>query len=283
VTGNRLLVVNADDFGLTDGVSRAIVRGHREGVVTSASILAVARSFDLAASLARDVPALGLGAHLAMVGEDPPLLSAREIPTLVDSTGSFPLSWRTVTRRLALGRVDPADIRREFVAQLDRIAGIGVPITHVDSHQHLHLWPSVGRVVVDLAAGQGIAVVRRPRSARLVGVGAGVALLSRALRRRIERAGLMATADYAGLDEAGRVDPATFARTLDALDRRGAATAEINVHPGEAGDPDLARFGWNYRWADELTTVTAPVTRQRVEGAGYRLGTFADLAAMAAR
>ncbi|HEY9349365.1 MAG TPA: ChbG/HpnK family deacetylase, partial [Acidothermales bacterium] len=108
----RLLVVNADDFGLTDGVSRAVVRGHREGVVTSTSILAVARSFDLAVSLVRDAPTLGLGAHLALVGEDPPLLSAREVPSLVDRTGTFPLSWRTVVRRLALRRVDPDDVRR---------------------------------------------------------------------------------------------------------------------------------------------------------------------------
>jgi chitin disaccharide deacetylase len=280
---DRLLVINADDFGLTDGVSRAIVRGHREGVVTSTSILAVAQSFDLAASLVCDTPALGLGAHLAMVGEDPPLLSPREVPTLVDRSGSFPLSWRTVVRRLAMRRVDPADVRREFSAQLDRIVGIGVPVTHVDTHQHLHLWPSVGRVVAELAAERGISVVRRPRSARLIGVGAGVALLSRELGRRIADAGLLTTADYAGLDEAGGVDAAQFRRTVDALRRRGAATVEVNLHPGEPDDPDLERFAWKYRWADELDAVISPQLRGQIEHAGFRLGTFADLAAQAAR
>jgi chitin disaccharide deacetylase len=277
----RLLVVNADDFGLTDGVSRAVLRAHREGVVTSTSILAVARSFDLATRLARDAPALGLGAHLALVGEDPPLLSAREVPTLVDRTGSFPLSWRTVVRRLALRRIDPADVHREFSAQLDRIAGIGVPITHVDTHQHLHLWPSVGRIVVELGAERGIPVVRRPRSARVIGPGAGVMLLSRVLSRRIQHAGLRTTEDYAGLDEAGGMDAATFARALDALRRRAGTVAEINLHPGEPDDPDLGRFAWNYRWAEELDALLSPITRDRIERSGYRLGTFADLATKA--
>jgi chitin disaccharide deacetylase len=277
----RLLVVNADDFGLTDGVSRAVLRAHREGVVTSTSILAVARSFDLAARLVRDAPALGLGAHLALVGEDPPLLSPREVPTLVDRTGSFPLSWRTVVRRLTLRRVDPADVRREFSAQLDRIAGIGVPITHVDTHQHLHLWPSVGRIVVELAVERGISVVRRPRSARFLGPGAGVLLLSRALSRRIQHAGLRTTDDYAGLDQAGGMDAATFTRTLDALRRRAGTVAEMNLHPGEPDDPDLGRFAWNYRWAEELDALLSPITRERIERSGYRLGTFADLATQA--
>lgn len=280
---DRLLVVNADDFGLTDGVSRAVVRAHREGVVTSTSILAVARSFDLAASLVRDAPDLGLGAHLALVGEDPPLLSAREVPTLVDRTGTFPLSWRTVVRRLALRRVDPDDVRREFSAQLDRIAGIGVPVTHVDTHQHLHLWPSVGRIVVDLAVERGIPVVRRPRSAQLLGVGAGVAVLSALLARRIADAGLVTTAGYAGLDEAGGLDTATLGRALDALDQQGGASAEVNAHPGEPDDSELTRFAWDYRWDAELTALMSPETRQRVERSGFVLGTFADLAAQAAR
>jgi chitin disaccharide deacetylase len=279
----RLLIVNADDFGLTAGVSRAILRGHRAGVVTSTSILAVARSFELAASLIRDAPGLGLGAHLAMVGEDPPLLSAREVPTLVDRSGSFPLSWRTVVRRLALRRVDPQDVRREFSAQLDRIAGIGVPITHVDTHQHLHLWPGVGQVVVELATERKIPVVRRPRSARRNGVGAGVTLLSRALSRRIARADLVTTDDYAGLDEAGHLDAAQLGRTLDELARRGGAAAEVNLHPGEPDDADLERFAWKYRWADELAALVSPQLRGQIERRGYQLGTFADLVAQAAR
>ncbi|MCU1618455.1 MAG: putative glycoside hydrolase or deacetylase ChbG, family [Modestobacter sp.] len=275
---SRLLVVNADDMGLTPGVCRAVHRGHTDGVVTSTSVLAVGTAFDEAAARLRDLPGLAVGAHLAIVGEDPPLLSAGEIPTLVDRDGRFPLSYRTVVARGAAGRIDPDDVRREFAAQLERVAGIGVRITHLDTHQHTHLWPAVAGVVVELARNAGVPSVRLPTSRRRGPLGLGVRLLSGRLRARLRRAGLCTTEDYAGLDEAGALDQARFAGTLGRLARSGAASAEVNTHPGEAGEAALSRFRWGYRWADELAMLTAPATRELVGRLGYRLGSFADLA-----
>ncbi|MDQ1426409.1 MAG: hypothetical protein QOD72_3907, partial [Acidimicrobiaceae bacterium] len=148
----RLLIVNADDFGLTAGVCRAIVKAHREGIVTSTSALAVGPAFAAGASMLDEVPALGVGVHVAVVGEDPPLLTAAEIPTLVGRHGHLDLSWRRFLLRAFAGRVDVADIEREATAQIDAIAS-AVParaLTHVDSHQHLHLWPPFGRLLVEL-------------------------------------------------------------------------------------------------------------------------------------
>ena len=158
----RLLVVTADDLGLTAGVNDAVRQAHVHGVVTATSLLAVGSAFDDAARVLRDHPALEVGAHLALVGEDPPLLSAREVPTLVDRTGRFPLSYRTVVARGVAGRVDPDDVRRELGAQLERVRGIGLPVTHVDTHQHTHLWPTVARVVTELALAAGVPAVRLP-------------------------------------------------------------------------------------------------------------------------
>jgi predicted glycoside hydrolase/deacetylase ChbG (UPF0249 family) len=275
---SRLLVVNADDMGLTPGVCRAVQRAHTDGVVTSTSVLAVGTAFEQAATAVRETGDLGLGAHLAIVGEDRPLLSAREVPTLVDRHGRFPLSYRTVVARGVAGRIDADDVAREFRAQLERVRGIGVPVTHLDTHQHTHLWPAVAAVVVDLAREAGIRCVRLPGSRRRGPLGAGVGLLAGRLRRRLDRAGLDTTGSYAGLDEAGDLDGERFAAALQRLTDDGAATAEVNTHPGEAGDPDLARFAWGYRWADELAMLTAPSTRTLVERLGWRLGTFADVA-----
>jgi chitin disaccharide deacetylase len=275
---SRLLVVNADDMGLTPGVCRAVQRAHAGGVVTSTSVLAVGTAFDQAATTVRQAGDLGLGAHLAVVGEDRPLLSAREIPTLVDRVGRFPLSYRTVVARGAAGRIDADDVAREFRAQLERVRGIGVPVTHLDTHQHTHLWPAVARVVVDLAQEAGIPCVRLPGSARRGPLGTAVRLLAGRLRRRLGRAGLVTTDAYAGLDEAGHLDGERFAAVLARLTAGAAATAEINSHPGEAGDPELARFDWGYRWSDELAMLTAASTRGLVDQRGWRLGTFADVA-----
>lgn len=282
-----LLIVSADDFGLTDGVCRAVLRGYREGVVTATSLLAVGRSFDLAARMLADHPGLDVGAHLAIVGEDAPLLTAREIPTLVDRRGAFPLSYRTVVARGATGRLDPDDVRREFAAQLDRISAAGVAISHLDTHQHTHLWPSVAAVIVDLALERQVPSVRTPRSARLLPVGAPVNLLSARLRRRIARAGLLTTTTYAGLDEAGGMDTVAFRRAVTGL--TGAlpmigGSVEVNTHPGEAGDPDLGRFDWGgYRWSEELDMLTDPATGALVIGLGYTVGSFRELAGGAAQ
>jgi chitin disaccharide deacetylase len=276
---SRLLVVNADDMGLTPGVCRAVRRAHDDGVITSTSVLAVGTAFEQAAATVRDAGDLALGAHLAIVGEDRPLLSAREVPTLVDREGRFPLSYRSVVARGAAGRIDADDVAREFRAQLERVRGIGVPVTHLDTHQHTHLWPTVAGVVVELAREAGIRVVRLPGSRRRGPVGAGVLILAGRLRRRLDRAALVSTAAYAGLDEAGHLDDRRFAAVLRQLTAAGAPTAEINTHPGEAGEPDLARFDWGYRWGDELDMLTAPSTRALVQRLGWRLGTFADVAA----
>jgi predicted glycoside hydrolase/deacetylase ChbG (UPF0249 family) len=278
VTGpDRLLIVTADDVGLTDGVCRAVAAAHRDGVVTSASVLAVGRAFAAAVRLARAAPTLAIGAHLAMVGEDPPLLSAAEIPTLVDRRGRLPLSYRTVLARGMAGRIDPADVTREFGAQLDRVAGIGVPVTHLDTHQHVHLWPPIAAVVTDLASRHGIPAVRLPRSARRSAVGAGINLLSARLARRIAGTGLAAPAAYAGLDEAGALDR-HFAHVLTRLAADRPASAEINAHPGESGDPELGRFRWGYRWGAELALLVDPATRAHIAALGFRLGSYAELA-----
>lgn len=274
----RLLIVTADDLGLTPGVNRAVRRAHLEGIVTATSLLAVGRAFDDAAAMICATPTLELGAHLAIVGEDPPLLTAREIPTLVDRHGAFPLSYRTVVARGLAGRLDPDDLRRELGAQIERVLGIGVPVTHVDTHQHTHLWPAVSAVVAALAVAHRIPAVRATRSHAHGPVGIGVSTLGRRGDRLVRRQGLASTDDYAGLDEAGSM-AAKFASAVGALAARGAATAEINAHPGEAHDPELGRFAWGYDWSAELARLVDPASRRLVLDAGYRLGGFADLTA----
>jgi chitin disaccharide deacetylase len=273
----RLLVVTADDVGLTPGVNRAVRRAHAEGIVTAASVLAVGRAFDDAVDMLRATPGLEVGAHLAIVGEDPPLLSAREIPTLVDRRGHFPLGYRTVVARGLLGRIDPDDLRRELGAQLDRLLATGLAVERVDTHQHTHLWPLVGDVVTALAVQRGVPAARDTRSHAHGPVGVGVAALARPAARRRARRGLTSTADYAGLDEAGALTAPRFVAALEAAARRGAATLEVNTHPGEADDPDLGRFAWGYRWAEELAMLVDPAVRAQVAALGYRLGGFAAL------
>lgn len=275
----RSLIVNADDYGLTDGVCRAILRAHREGIVTSTSALALGPAFDRCAPWLDDVPDLGVGVHLAAVGEDPPLLSASEIPTLVDKQGRLDLSWRRFLPRMAARRVDPADLDREFGAQLEAVAAaVGRErITHVDTHQHLHLWPPVGRVVIDLARRWEIGALRLTRSLGRSPTGRAVNRLARRMELRASAVGLRGPGAFAGFDEGGTLATDRLATTIDALGRTDAAVAELGIHPGEHGDADLARYEWGYRWGDELDALVAPSARDAVDRAGFTLAHFGVL------
>jgi predicted glycoside hydrolase/deacetylase ChbG (UPF0249 family) len=259
----QLLIVNADDYGLTEGVSRGILHAHKEGIVTSTSVLALAPALQVCGDWLRDYP---------------PLLAASEIPTLVDRKGRLPIDWRRFVVRARRGAIDPDDLVRELTAQMERVAAFGVPIDHVDTHQHLHLWPVVREAVVEVAQRWEVSGIRAPRSKRKGPVGLGVRQLSSRLVTVADRCGLATPVGSAGLDEAGAVDLATLVATIDRLAASGMSTLELGVHPGESDDPDRDRYRWGYRWADELAALTDPAALAAVTRAGVVLGTYADLA-----
>ena len=275
----RTLIVNADDYGLTTAVSEGILRAHRRGVLTSTSVLALAPGFAPSVGWLRDVADLGVGAHLAVVGEDPPLLSAREIPTLVNARGYLPASWRQLLPRVAARRVDLHDIEREWSAQLDAIAAAGISIDHLDSHQHVHMFPGLCDVALRLVVRRGIGAIRVARSASPGPVGRVTSRLASRLASRATALGIAFPGDAAGLDEAGRLDESGVLDALGRLARGDGAVVELSGHPGERSDPDRHRYAWDYRWGDELDALCAPVVRAAVERHGFRLGTYRDLVA----
>lgn len=272
-----ILIVNADDFGMTDGVSTGILRAHRDGVVTSTSALVVGSAFERHASSLRD-SGLSVGAHLALVGEDPPLLSAREIPSLLDRSGRFPLTWQAFVRRGVAGVLDPDDLRRELTAQLDRLRGVGIEPTHLDSHQNLHLWPEVATVLLSLAEARRIGAIRLCRAGRWNATGLGVRALSSALARRAARSGIAFPEASTNLDDATIGGRSHLVAVIDRMAARRVRSAEIVTHLGEEPDSQRARYRSRFDWPAELQAVCEPAVRRAIEAGGFRLGSFADLA-----
>ncbi|MGI8776463.1 MAG: ChbG/HpnK family deacetylase [Acidimicrobiales bacterium] len=275
--GPRLLIVNADDYGLTERISSGILRGHREGIVTSTSVLALGPAYPKVSPWLEDVPTLGVGVHLAAVGEDPPLLAAAEIPTLVDHRGHLHHSYKGLLVRMLAGRVDPDDLRREFTAQLESVLELGVPIGHLDAHQHLHLWPAVGAVVLALACRYDIPAVRVPHYRGVSPLAVGVTVLGRHLASRARAVGLRYPRDGTGIEVSGKLDHANLQTILVRLAAHGAPSLELTVHPGEPDDPDRHRYDWDYHWADELDALTSEAAHRTVTRLGFTLATYADL------
>jgi predicted glycoside hydrolase/deacetylase ChbG (UPF0249 family) len=272
----RILIVNADDFGLTEGVSRAILEAGRDGIVTSTSALATGSALRDTAPALRD-SGIGVGAHLALVGHQGPVLPPAEVPTLVDRDGNLADSWRPFLTRCALGRVDLDDVRRELAAQVEALRACGLTLTHVDTHQNLHLWPAIGRVAIEVAQANDIEAIRITRSDGRSPIALAVRHFAKRLESKARARGMAFPDAFAGFDEAGCLDLTRLRAALGRLARHEPAAAELVCHPSCGGDAELTALGWGYRGDEELAALLSADARAIVGDAGFRLGTFADL------
>lgn len=254
------LIINADDFGLTSSVNRAIIELNSAGVVTSTSLMARAGATDDAIALALRTPTLGVGCHVVLVDGEP-VLPPEEIPTLIDSrTGHFPHSLPTFLRRLFSGRIRSAEIEAEISAQIAVLQNRGLRPTHVDTHKHTHVFREVLRPLLRAAGSAGIRAIRNPfepqwstratRRAhwmRLAQVGA-LRWLEPASRRIIEDAGFLTTSGTVAVAGTGILDADTLRSLLRALPN---GTWELVTHPGYH-DADLDRIRTRLRATREV-------------------------------
>jgi hopanoid biosynthesis associated protein HpnK len=156
------LIINADDFGLTPGINRAIVELYRAGVITSATLMATGPAFEDAAALARANPGLGVGCHLVFV-DGMPLSHAESIPSLLGADGKcFRPSIHDFAQATLRNTIGAADLARETAAQIQRIQRAGIDVTHVDSHKHTHLFPAIAKTVTHIARRCGVSAMRYP-------------------------------------------------------------------------------------------------------------------------
>lgn len=280
---SRVLVVNADDFGISRGVNRGIVAAHRAGIVTSASLMANLPAAEDARELAAGCPTLGVGLHLTLTAGRP-LSPPETVPTLVDGEGRFFVLGELLGRLFA-GRVERAHLERELSAQISWAPQRGVLPSHLDAHHHIHVHPRVATVVLGLAREHRIGWVRCPVEAespgRLVGTAprdlARVLLISLfgvALRSRVRRAGLRTTRHFRGIALGMGFGEDALPRTLGSLPR---GLTELMTHPGEA-DAELARFtDFTHGRERELAALVSPAARDVLARGRVRLAGFHEL------
>jgi chitin disaccharide deacetylase len=248
------LIVNADDFGLTSGVNRAILELHQAGALTSATLMARAAATDEAIEIAKATPSLGVGCHVVLVDGEPVLSPAKEIPNLTNDRHRFlPKLGQFLTRIHMQGastRIEQ-QIEIEARAQIQLLQARGLRLTHIDTHKHTHMFPRVLRPVLRAASSCGIRAVRNPFEPawavratpsapmiRRVQVRL-LRLLERRFRRIVADEGFVTTAGAVGVLATGTLDTPTLASLLGALPTNAAAY-ELVTHPAY-NDPDLAR------------------------------------------
>lgn len=287
--GERLLVVNADDFGISRGVNRGIVEAHRRGLVTSASLMANLTAAEDALTRAATCPKLGLGLHLTLTAGRP-LSPPERVPTLVDGDGRF-FVLGTLLARLSVGRVRRSDLDRELSAQVAWALRHGLRPGHLDSHHHVHVHPRVAPTVLRLAEQGGIPWVRCPTEVASPAVlhrmhprdaarSVGISVFGHLLRRRIRARGLGTSAHFRGIALGPGFGIAGLLRTLR---RVPPGLTELMTHPGYPDD-ELARLTVYAAGRDrELAALTAREAHALVRTTDIRLTTFAEAACSAFR
>jgi hopanoid biosynthesis associated protein HpnK len=277
----KQLIVNADDFGLTPGVNRGVLRAFQDGIVTSASLLVTGSAFEDAVALAQQNPNLDIGLHLALV-EERAVLGPDLLPTLVDETGRFPRTSAEFICRAILGGISWYEVEREIAAQIALFQKTGLRLSHLDSHQHLHMFPPVFQIVRRLTTWMGNVWVRNPvgpwRKSRDTPVGRWVqrlglnltCLSARGLRDRSQPQ--MPDGLY-GFEVSGCLTRSALEQILRRIPH---GLYELICHPGEDDADTQMRYShWGYAWAEELKALTAPETQVVLNEHGIALTSFA--------
>ena len=277
------LIVNADDFGLTRGVNRAIVELHDAGLLTSTTLMALAGATTDAIEKAQAAPKLGVGCHIVLVDGDP-ALPPRQIPSLIEArTGKFLPTLGGFLARLLTGRIRAAEIEAEAQAQIASLQAKGLRLTHVDTHKHTHMFPTVLRAVLRAAQSCQVGAIRNPFEpawaidatprARWMRV-AEVRLLRRMeplCRRMIAEAGFATTNGTLAVVGTGTFNAETVRALLSKIP---AGTFELVTHPGY-NDADLDRVRTRLRASREAERQALAALREFAE---IELISFAQLA-----
>ena len=277
----RELIITADDFGADLAVNEAVEIGHREGVLTAASLMVGAPGAADAIRRARAMPSLRVGLHIVLV-DGRPVLPASRVSHLVDAEGAFRVDMARAGATMFFHPAARRQLAAEIAAQFDAFAHTGLVLDHVNAHKHFHLHPTIAGLILKIGARHGLKAARAPIEPAAVlqalepGVyrGGGVVDLWGGLtRQRFRRAGLTVPDQVVGLRWSGAM---TTPRVRGLIERLPAGLTELYLHPALHGDFAGAAPGYHY--AEELAALTDQGVAQAASRADIRLGGFVDFA-----
>jgi hopanoid biosynthesis associated protein HpnK len=289
----RRLIINADDFGFTSGVNRAIAEAHLQGVVTSATLMGRGRAFTEAAELAKTLPRLSTGCHVVLIDGEP-MLPSEQLPTLIDgprNPSRFRDGLKSFAARALTRRFNPAEIEAEAAAQIRQVQAASIAVSHVDAHKHTHLFPAILRPLLRAAAVCGVRAIRNPFGPRfplrstnlLVKPGfwtryAQVRILHRfaaKFREAVDKEGFSTPDGTLGIEVTGGLDENLFRAIAQSIPE---GTWEFVCHPGY-NDEDLRAANTRLRESreTELRVLTLPGAKKMLSEQGIELISYRDL------
>jgi hopanoid biosynthesis associated protein HpnK len=275
----KRLIVTADDFGAAREVNDAVEAAHREGILTAASLMVAAPASADAIARARRLPSLRVGLHVVLA-DGRPLLPPSAVSHLLDRDGRFRSNLTALGVAVACSRRARQQLAAEIAAQFAAFHDSGLKLDHCNAHQHLHLHPVIGELLICIGQRFRMRAVRvplepahvlrkvEPRTSRTPA--ALTVPFALALRRRLRAAGLVSADWLFGLKWSGQM---TQARLLGLIRNLPPGLSEIYLHPATGPFPGAAR---GYSYASELEALLAPEIVAACRDSTLRLGGFSD-------
>lgn len=283
----RRLIVNADDFGISEAVNEAIIRAHREGVLTSASLMVTGEAAAQAVRLAKENPRLAVGIHLvAVMGRS--VLPRAEIPSLVDEARNFSNNPTAAGLKYFFSPRARRELRREIAAQFARFHETGLRLSHVDGHLHLHVHPVIFNEALKQAIKYGAPRMRVPEEERALALGFDRSNrlqktfftiqfggLARYMKSKLRARGFTVPERVYGNLQSGQMNESYFLYMLDHL---RAATNEIYFHPATYR-LDRALAAAEQQCQIEFETLLSERVKQRLAQSNIKLTNYVELEA----
>ena len=284
MTEEKRLIINADDFGLHEEINWGVYEAHHKGILTSTTLIPCGNATHQAATLAKESPNLGVGIHLTLVGGLLPILPITDIPSLVTSQGLFRNSHLSFIRDWSIGSIDKVEIENEWSAQIEKMLALGLPITHIDSHQHLHVLPGLQDLVLKLATKYEIPAIRIPKepytffettpSANPIRIlsRTGLSFCADQAKKKWEH--LSSPDHFFGMLTGGNMTSENWKKLLPLIPT---GISEVMTHPGRKNHILSQQFSWGYHWQEELAALQSEEIAQWIKKNSIKLINYRNL------
>lgn len=281
---SKKLILTADDFGLHESINSAVELAHKNGVLTSASIVVNGDAFDHAVAIAKRNKSLGVGIHLTLNGEKP-VSPIEKIYSIVDKNGKLFEDHNKFCMDILKRKINLNHIAIECKAQIDKFLQSGLQLTHIDSHRHLHLFPPIFSVLRTILKEYNINKIRWLNIPFFdyykISLKEVVFLILLQYTKYVKRTGYKHPDWFVGFFKSGRIDKYYLKEVLFKLKP---GITEINFHPGLDNSHIKSKYGfwqgyhgWECNWENEYAVLLDPEIKEIISSGNIELVNYAFL------
>jgi len=272
----KILIINADDMGVSQAVNNAVISLYKASAITGTSVIAVGDAFPEACRLLRDNGIKEAGVHITLTGKFKPVTFENpEIKGLLSKQGYFPRDYFFLSSKCSLGKIKKQALRAEMYAQIEKVKREGLTVTHLDGHEHVHMMPWVLDIALELCVEFSIPYIRIPVESPLVfrisfkvkdliRYGA-LKLFSIKAKRKVPKVAVCSNSAFLGHFHSGRLNRKILLSLADTITD---GITELAVHPSENSPLFFKSFPWYRNGTVEVEALKSEEWKDKLNSLG---------------